>query len=191
MAINLRMEQALIPSILEKTENKILANTVFVVLGVVLISVLAQVAIPLPWTPVPITGQTFGVALMSLTWGRKRGLAVLAAYLSLGSLGLPIFAAGKSGLILGPTSGYLVGMLIASYWMGFFADRGWTKSYLHSWLAAVTGSVIIFSFGVAVLALYVPANQLLMSGVIPFLPGDVLKTILASAMASKTRKYFL
>lgn len=175
-------EQALIPMILEKSENKILANTLFLTLGVALISVLAQVSIPLPWTPVPITGQTFGVTLIALTWGRRRAVAVVASYLVLGSLGLPIFALGKAGLALGPTSGYLVGMCVAAYWVGFFADRGWTQSFFRAWAAAAIGSAIIFACGVAVLALYLPVDQLLMAGVIPFLPGDLIKTLLACSL---------
>ncbi len=117
-------------------EFRLLINLVTVGVGVGLLSLLAQVAIVLPWTPVPITGQTFGVTLMSLLWGRKRGLAVIVSYVLLGALGLPVFALGKSGLSVGPTLGYLFGMIFAVYFMGTITDRGWCSSFLKTYLTS-------------------------------------------------------
>ena len=125
-------EQAFIPQILSHRGNKILENILAIFVGVLSLSLLAQIAIPIPWTPVPITGQTFGIALISLLWGRNRSFAVVFSYLFIGALGFPIFAFGKSGLVFGPTFGYLIGMLAASVWMGFLADRGWTRAVLHA-----------------------------------------------------------
>ncbi|WP_413293329.1 biotin transporter BioY [Bdellovibrio sp. HCB185ZH] len=79
----------------------------------------------------------------------------------------------------GPTSGYLMGMLIASYLMGDLADRGWTKKFWSTWLAAFFGSCVILSCGVLVLSFYMPHETLFLTGVLPFLPGDFLKTLLA------------
>src|SRR4051812_12271756 len=104
--------EALIPIRLSQSQNKVLSELAALFGGVLLLSLLAQVAIPLPWTPVPITGQTFGVALVALSWGRKRALSAFLAYLAVGAFGLPVFAAGKSGLMMGPTFGYLVGMMV-------------------------------------------------------------------------------
>lgn len=173
-------EQALIPQLIINRGNRVLDNSLSIVFGVVLLSLLAQIAIPLPWTPVPITGQTFGVALTALLWGRKRGLAVVMSYLAVGALGLPVFAMGTAGLAVGPTFGYLIGMMVASYWMGFLSDSGWTKSLFRTWLAAVSGSAMTFGFGVLVLSIFVPAKALLVSGVLPFLPGDAIKTVLVT-----------
>lgn len=173
-------EQSLIPQILDQRGNKVIENAISIVIGVALLSLLAQIAMPLPWTPVPITGQTFGVALTALLWGRKRGLAVVLSYLFVGALGLPVFAMGKVGLSVGPTFGYLMGMVVAAYWMGFLSDSGWTKSLFRTWLAAVSGSVITFTLGVSVLSIFVPVNTLLVSGVLPFLPGDFIKTLLVT-----------
>lgn len=181
-------EHALIPQLIINRGNKVLDNSLSVVFGVVLLSLLAQIAIPLPWTPVPITGQTFGVALTALLWGRKRGLAVVLLYLVVGALGLPVFAMGTTGLVVGPTFGYLMGMVVASYWMGFLSDSGWTKSLFRTWLAAVSGSAITFSFGVLVLSIFVPAKALLVSGVLPFLPGDAIKILLVTFIVFQTQR---
>ncbi len=181
--------QALIPQIILKSENKFLYNILSIFSGVFLMSLLAQVTIPLPFTPVPITGQTFGVSLTALLWGRNRGCITLASYLALGALGLPVFAMGKSGLFLGPTTGYLIGMFFASYAMGALADLGWTKSFSKTWLAAFCGSIITFAFGLFGLAFFIPKQQLLMAGLIPFLPGDIIKTLFASALAWRSTRF--
>lgn len=181
-------DQALVPRLLADTTRPIVANLTAIMFGVVMVSLLAQIAIPLPGTPVPITGQTFGVALMALLWGRKRGFAVMLSYLALGGMGLPIFAGATAGLMLGPTIGYLVGMLIASYWMGFLADSGWTRTYPRTWLAAVSGSAIVFTCGLTVLSFFIPPEHLLTAGLYPFIPGDVIKTLLASWIAYQARK---
>lgn len=135
--------QALISRLIESTGNSSTYNLAAVTSAVVVLSLLAQVSIPLPWTPVPITGQTFGVALISLMWGFKRGFTSVLAYLFLGACGLPIFAAAKSG-IGGPTTGYLFGMLAGSLVMGVLTDRGWTKTFKKALLTSYLGSVCVF-----------------------------------------------
>ena len=181
-------ELALVPQYLVQRGNKAAENVLSICLGVVFLSLLAQIAVPLPWTPVPITGQTFGVSLTALLWGRKRSSAIILSYLLLGGLGLPIFAMGKSGFSIGPTMGYLVGMAVAAYWMGTLSDWGWTKTWLRSYLTALLGSVIIFSSGVMLLSVFIPAKDLWSAGVLPFLPGDFFKTLLSSFIAFQTQK---
>lgn len=180
--------QALVPIALSHTGNKILSEALSLICGVVLLSLLAQITIPLPWTPVPITGQTFGVALVALSWGRKRALSIFIAYLAVGAIGLPVFALGKSGLAIGPTFGYLVGMMIASFVVGTLADLGFTKSFWRSLLAAYLGSLCIFTCGLIGLSLFVPSEALLMAGLIPFLPGDIIKNSLAAFLSWKLRQ---
>lgn len=179
---------SLIPSFIIQRGNKLRDNTLCVLGGVALLSLLAQITFFLPWTPVPITGQTFGVALMALLWGRKRAVLVMLGYLGLGGLGLPIFALGKSGLLMGPTMGYLFGMVAAAYVMGALADKGWTQKWWMSYLATFSGSVLTFAFGLLGLSLFMPKESLLIAGLIPFLPGDIMKTILASSIAYKIQK---
>lgn len=181
-------ELALVPQYIIHRGNRTQENVLSILLGVVGLSLLAQIAIPLPWTPVPITGQTFGVALTALIWGRKRATATILSYLALGALGLPIFAMGKSGFSVGPTAGYLVGMVVATYWMGTLSDLGWVKTWGRSYITAFSGSLIIFFCGVVGLSLFVPTKELWSAGVAPFLPGDFLKTLLASFVAFQTQR---
>lgn len=180
-------ELAFIPQHLIRRGNKVLENVVSILVGVTGVSLLAQIAIPLPLTPVPITGQTFGVALASLMWGRKRGVAVVLTYLGLGALGLPVFAMGQSGFSFGPTTGYLIGMVFASYWIGLLSDLGWTRTFLRSYFATFSGSAIIFFCGVIVLSFFIPSKNLITAGVLPFLPGDFIKTLLASFIATRAQ----
>lgn len=198
------MSTAFVPSILDDFQNRnfntahgliqvpawrvIRDRGLAILTGTALLSVLAQISIPLGFTPVPITGQTFGVAMIAMLWGRKLGFASVAAYLALGASGLPVFAHGSSGLTVGPTLGYLIGMAMASIAMGTFADRGWTRTFKGAWVTSVVGSVVTFSFGLVVLSFFVPREALLISGLLPFLPGDAIKTVLAAAIASSVSK---
>ena len=177
--------EALVPQLVYKADNKVLANIFSVIAGVVLVSVLAQVAVPLPWTPVPITGQTFAVAFVALLWGAKRAGAIMSLYILLGSLGAPVFAKAGSGLILGPTLGYIAGMWLAALVVGTLADRGFTNTFGKALVAAYMGSALIFSCGVIGLSFFMPSDTLLMAGVIPFLLGDLIKNVLAASLATR------
>ena len=156
-------------------------------LGAAFLAALAQIAIPLPFTPVPITGQTFGVALMSLLWGRKWGFSSVALYVAVGAAGLPVFAQAASGLKL-MTSGYLVGMCLSSVVIGTLADMGWAKSFGKAFAACVLGSLCVFSCGLFVLSNFVPKGLLLAQGLLPFIPGDIIKSSLAAFIVSRLRK---
>ncbi len=184
--------EALIPQIISKAERKTLSDFISIIAGVAVLSLLAQIIIPLPWTPVPITGQTFGVTLVALSWGRKRALAVLLLYMALGGFGLPVFAAGKSGLLLGPTLGYLAGMVCSSYVVGYLADKGFTRTFKKSLIAAFCGSALVFLFGLIGLSFFVPFEALMAAGLLPFIPGDIIKNTLAAYLSAKvrTQKYF-
>lgn len=142
----------------------------------------AQISINLPW--VPITGQTFGVLLIAMALGRVRGTAVVMAYLIEGAAGLPVFAEGRAGLgvILGPTGGYLVGFALAAWAVGWLADHGWDRLYFRSGVAMLLGTVIIFVCGIAWLTMYVPSELLLQIGLIPFIPGAIVKIVLAATV---------
>lgn len=182
-----RPSQALVPQVLLHDSHGLIAEVLSVALGIGLLSALAQVAVHLPWTPVPISGQSLGVALVALSWGRQRAFAVLTGYLALGATGLPVFAAGQSGLTVGPTIGYLVGMAVASLVVGTLADRGFTKSFAKTLAAAFTGSGIIFAFGLFGLSFFVPREALLASGLLPFLPGDLIKNVIAATLSWRLR----
>jgi biotin transport system substrate-specific component len=176
--------QAFIPSLINHRQNQWLCNFIAVSAGTILLAALAQISIPLPWTPVPITGQTFGVTFLSILWGRNRGLAVMVTYLTLGMAGAPLFALGQTGFSWGPTSGYLIGMLLASAWLGTLADWGLTKTFWRRYLAAASGSLIVFSCGLYGLSFFLPQETLLSAGLYPFLPGDLVKTVIACLLIS-------
>lgn len=155
----------------------------FLVLGgSFLIALSAQVAIPLPFSPVPITGQTFAVLVVAMLLGRWRGAAAVFAYLMEGILGLPVFAGGVAGIakILGPTGGYLVSFLPAAYLGGYLAEKGWDRKISTTFLAMILGNIVIFGFGALWLAKFVGLNQAIGLGVLPFLAGDVVKIGLAT-----------
>jgi len=151
----------------------------------------AYISFNLPFSPVPITGQTFGVLLIAMALGRVRAVGVVTAYLLEGIAGLPVFAGGTAGfpIIIGPTGGYLIGFLAGAYVIGILADRGWDKSYLKSILAMIIGSAVIFAFGLIWLAKFVPEGSLLALGLIPYLPGSVAKITLAAVILPSIWKF--
>lgn len=155
-----------------------------VVAGVVWLALLAQVRIPLPWTPVPITGQTFGVSFLALLLGAKFAASSFGLYLVAGAAGLPVFAGLASGLAVGPTAGYLVGMWLAAFVVGTLADRGWVKTFPRALLATYAGSLIVFSLGLVGLSFFLPQEALLAAGLWPFLPGDLIKNLTAAGLAT-------
>lgn len=158
-----------------------------VIAGSLLVAGAAQVAIPLPFTPVPITGQTFAVLLVGASLGAVRGAASLTLYLVWGIAGLPFFAGGASGLriITGATGGYLAGFVVAAFVVGWLAQRGWDRRFGNSIGLMLTGNVIIYLFGVPWLAYMMGASpvsqEVLLAGLYPFIPGDLIKLYLAAA----------
>lgn len=176
--------KAMVPSYVVKFDNQILANVFAVFAGVLLLSLLSHVAIPLPFTPVPITGQTFAVTLISLLWGMKRATSIVLIYLAVGILGFPVFAFGASGALVGPTAGYLLGMVGSSFVVGKLADMGFAKTFRKALLASYCGSLCVFTFGLLGLSFYAPTESLLYIGVFPFLLGDLIKNILASMIVA-------
>ncbi len=160
-----------------------LRDLILIVLGALCVAALAQVEIPLPFTPVPITGQTFGVLLVGAVLGSKRGAASLASYLAMGLFGLPFFAGGAHGLkiVLGATGGYLIGFIVAAYFVGLLAERGLERSIRTSILPFLAGTLIIYVCGVAWLTVVLGSfSKAVAAGLLPFLIGDALKLVAAS-----------
>lgn len=176
-----------LPALLNPS-GKILRSLAIVLAGIAFLSVLAQVAIPLPWTVIPITGQTFGITLLALLYGRKLGTMSVLGHIGLGAAGAPVLAMGTSLFPIGPSAGYLVGMFAATLLMGALSDRGATRSFFRSWLTGLLGSVLVFGFGLAWLSLFIPSEHLLASGLLPFLPGDLVKTAVAAGIASQSSR---
>ncbi len=145
----------------------------------------AQIAIPLPFTPVPITGQTFAVLLTGAALGSWAGAGSQLIYVLLGALGLPFYADGSGGweVLTGATFGYLLGFIVAAWVIGFLAERKQDRKVWSAVPAFLTGSVVIYLFGVAWLYYgFEPIatwEAALVAGVVPFIPGDLLKVALA------------
>lgn len=157
--------------------------------SVLLMGALAQVRIPLSWTPVPVTGQTLGVALVAMLFGARMGASILGLYLTMGFVGLPLFALKAPGTpFFGPTLGYLLGMFVASMVMGYLADKGFTKTFKGAFLTAICGSLCTFALGLTVLSYFVPNSMLLAAGLLPFIPGDFIKNTVAALIVSSTNK---
>lgn len=161
-----------------------LYNLGLVLAGSLLVALSAQVSIPLWFTPVPITGQTFGVLLVGALLGSRRGALALAAYLLEGAAGLPVFAEFRGGLpvLLGPTGGYLVGFVFAAGLVGWLAERGWDRRFVTALAAMALGNVVVFACGVPWLAQFVTPSQALALGFWPFIAGALVKTVLAAAL---------
>src|ERR1700741_3362258 len=120
------------------------------------IAVCARIILPLPFTPVPLTLANFGVLLVGLTLGSKRGFAAAALYLAWGAMGLPVFASSGPGSflqMLGPTGGYLWAYPAVAFLAGWVAEHG-TPSFLRNLLGAIAAEVVLFAAGISWLAIY-------------------------------------
>lgn len=160
-----------------------LTHATFIVGGTLFIAALAQIAIPVPGSPVPVTGQTLAVYLIGTTYGARLGFATFATYLLAGIAGAPVFAASTGatnhGLarITGATGGYLIGMLVASYVLGALADRKADQKFKTSFPALTLGSAIVFAFGLTWLkySLDLSWAKTISAGLTPFIFGELLK----------------
>jgi len=147
--------------------------------GAGLVGIAAQIAVPVPGSPVPVTGQTFAALLVGTALGAGRGLAALAFYALAGLAGVPWFAEGGSGASV--SFGYILGMLLASAAVGALACRGADRSVLRMAGTMLIGEAIIYAIGVPYLALAagMSASAAIAAGLTPFLLGDALKAALA------------
>lgn len=151
-----------------------------------LVGLLAQVVIPLPFTPVPITGQTFGVLLGGMVLGWRRALAGMVVYVALGLAGIPWFAQGNggTGVLHAPTLGYLAGFIVAAAVLGLLAEMRADRHPALTLASMAAGSAIIYVFGVGWLtyALHVSLAVGIALGMTPFLAGDAIKALLAAGL---------
>jgi biotin transport system substrate-specific component len=176
----------------EAKDMALFYDIALVIGGSLLVAMLAQVAIPLPFTPVPITGQTLGVLLVGMLLGSRRGALSIVAYLAEGAAGLPFFAGGKAGaaLLVGATGGYLMGFIVAAGLVGWLAERGFDRNIPKALVAMTLGTATILLFGVTWLSTLIGFSQAMSLGVVPVLPGAVIKITLA-ALILPTGWHFL
>lgn len=166
----------------------IAADAARIIAANILLALCAHIAIPLPWTPVPITGQTFGVLLVAVLLGSGRGTIAIVLYLLEGMAGLPVFAPyGSPGpaRFFGPTAGYLLAYPPATFVTGWLSERAAGIGFLR--LAGVrltgaliSGEAIIFAIGCFWLAVATGLSwgPAISAGLLPFLPGEIIKMVL-------------
>ena len=179
--MNMALAPTLFTRALPRLDSRV-RDALLVVTGSLFVAVLAQVKIPLPFTPVPLTGQTFAVLLVGAALGSRRGVASLLLYLVEGMAGLPFFAGGASGLAYaaGPTGGYLLGFVCAAFLVGLMAEHGMDRRLRTALLAFLAGEAVIYLFGVPWLSLYIGMQKALAAGLLPFLVGDAIKLVAAA-----------
>jgi biotin transport system substrate-specific component len=174
-----------------------LTEALFVVGGIGFISLLAQISLPVPGSPVPVTGQTLAVLLIGTTYGARLGFITFATYLLAGIAGAPIFAPSATSAnhgvdrLVGATGGYLVGMLVASLLLGYLADRKADQKFRTSFPALLLGDLVIFTFGLAWLhaSLDMTWAATFKAGLTPFILGEALKiAITATSLPLVWRK---
>lgn len=166
------------------------ANMLLVIGASVLIAIAAQVAIPLPFTPVPLTLQPLAVILVGVALGSARGAAAAALYLLEGFSGLPVFAQGHGGALwlVGATAGYLFSYPLAAYVAGSVSERGWGNNVVRSISGMLLALAVIYAGGWSWLAVLTDARSALTAGVAPFILADIVKVAIGAALLPKAQK---
>jgi biotin transport system substrate-specific component len=164
------------------TSDGLARDLTLVAAGSLLIAAAAQLKVFLPFTPVPVTGQTFAVLLIAALYGARRGAATAMTYVALGLMGLPVFSAAPPGpaAVVSPTAGYLAGFVAAAWVTGSLSEKGWDRKPWTAALAMGIGSGVIFACGLLWLGRFTGWANVLQTGLFPFIPGDLLKIGLAT-----------
>ena len=169
------------------SSNQLIKKIFLVFIGSILLAISSKIKIP--FYPVPMTMQTFVVFLIGMTFGSKLAFFTLLLYLTEGAVGLPVFAKGGGLLYLtGPTAGYLYGMTIAAWFIGYLAERNFNESYLKSLISLLIATSIIFMVGVGYLGSVIGYDKALAGGLYPFLPSELFKIALAVAIIPSITK---
>jgi biotin transport system substrate-specific component len=159
--------------------------------GSLLIGLSAQLAVPLPFSPVPVTAQTFAVLMIGAMFGSRRGGLSVFLYVIEGAAGLPVFAMGQGGaaVLLGPRGGYLVGFIAAAYAVGLLAEREWDRRIGTTILAMLFGEALMYAVALSwlfclrfIFRVPIGAGSVLAIGLYPFIVGDILKIVLAAIL---------
>jgi biotin transport system substrate-specific component len=175
-----------VPVIADRFASTRVREVALVVGFAVAIALSAQVAFPLPGTPVPVTGQTFAVLLGAAALGPRRATLGAALFMAVGLAGVPWFA-----ITGGATLGYIAGFIVAAAVVGTLARRGWVNSFRGAAAAMIVGNVVIYSLGVTVLSLVtgLGLSQAFMLGAVPFFVGDAIKIALATVTLPVVQRY--
>ncbi len=170
--------------------GRVAANMLLVVGASALIAIAAQIAIPLPFTPVPLTLQPLAVIFIGVALGSTRGAAAAALYLLEGFSGLPVFAQGHGGpaWLLGATAGYLYSYPFAAWVAGFVSQRGWGSSIVRSITGMLLALGVIYLGGWSWLAALTDARTAFTAGVAPFVVADIVKVAIGAALLPKAQQ---
>ena len=170
-----------------KQENTYTRDVFIVLLSSLLIALMGQLSIPLPFTPVPISFRFQTVLLLSALLGSRRAVLATALFLLQGMLGLPLFANGASGIagLLGPVGGYYLGYLAAAFIVGYISESPKNRTLGRCAMSFLAGTMIVYTCGTAYLATFVGFPKALLLGVAPFVVGDVAKTFVCLKILSR------
>jgi len=154
------------------------------------IALSAHISVYLPFTPVPLTGHTLAVLMIGATLGSRKGLLSVLTYICEGMIGLPVFAGGAISplAIIGPTGGYIAGMLAQAYIVGWFTERKEAFSLSNLISGCLVGVTVQMTMGVLWLAHFVGINNVLALGLVPFIPGEMIKIAIVSVCLSRSNK---
>ena len=167
--------------------NSNVVSILLVLFGTILLAISAK--IQLPFWPVPMTMQTFVIFLIGMTYSVKLSFITVSMYLFEGALGLPVFASGGGiAYLVGPTSGYLYGMLISSVVISYLANLGFSKTYLKTSISLLIGSFVIFLFGILYLGSIIGYEKAIIAGLLPFIPSELFKIALAVSLIPTIQK---
>ncbi|MGZ5440784.1 MAG: biotin transporter BioY [Thermoanaerobaculia bacterium] len=181
-----------IPSVVidRLVRGRVAANMLLVIGASLLIAIAAQVAIPLPFTPVPLTLQPLAVIFIGVALGSTRGAAAAALYLVEGFSGLPVFAQGHGGAIwlAGATAGYLFSYPFAAWVAGFISERGWGSNVARAISGMLLALAVIYAGGWSWLAILTDSRSAFVAGVAPFVVADIVKVAIGAALLPKAQK---
>jgi biotin transport system substrate-specific component len=162
-------------------KSQVLHKAAAVGLGIVILTLASKVQVPF-W-PVPMTLQTLAVLMIGATAGLRLGASTVLVWLGLGALGAPVFATGAGlAYMAGPTGGYLAGFLLAAAAVGYLADRGQGRTILSALAVLLVGEIAIFALGTGWLANLFGAEKSIAVGLVPFMPAEILKLALGTAI---------
>jgi biotin transport system substrate-specific component len=170
--------------------GRVAANLLLVVGASLLIAIAAQVAIPVPFTPVPLTLQPLAVIFVGVALGSTRGAAAAALYLLEGFSGLPVFAQGHGGpaMLFAPTAGYLFSYPFAAFVAGFISERGWGSSIVRAISGMLLALGVIYLGGWSWLAILTDPRSAFIAGVAPFVLADIVKVAIGAALLPKAQQ---
>jgi len=153
-----------------------------VVLGSIFLGLMAQLAIPLPFNPIPLSVQTLAISLLAISLGSRKAPLAVMAYLVQATFGLPVLAGGLSNPLwmIGPKAGYLIGFVLVAYLVAASIENQKKKNFFKSWMTFALGEIILLSCGSLWLSYFIGLEKAFLLGFLPFLPGALVKISIAT-----------